>query len=168
MEDATRLPNVGARSRFYFPITDARPDGTFDDVGQLVFIAVDMGIDEDAWLHGMLNDRKTAACQFAAHLEVDSQAAEIDEGPATRSHVHIVTVHQRTVLPIATSTSRIADTILEQPRPVEVHYAGAWYRGDLTATRYEPDTGWWGMARFIVGVGMMHWHWKHESELGRR
>jgi hypothetical protein len=43
-----------------------------------------------------------------------------------------------------------------------------WYPGDLTATRYEPGTGWWGFARFIAGVGMMHWHWKHESELGRR
>jgi hypothetical protein len=42
-----------------------------------------------------------------------------------------------------------------------------WYPRDLTATRYEPDTGWWGMARFMVGVGMMHWHWKHESELLR-
>jgi hypothetical protein len=44
---------------------------------------------------------------------------------------------------------------------------GTWYRGDLTATRYEPDTGWWGFARFIVGVGMMHWHWKHQDELRR-
>jgi hypothetical protein len=23
------------------------------------------------------------------------------------------------------------------------------------------------MVRFVVGVGMMHWHWKHEDELRR-
>jgi hypothetical protein len=48
---------------------------------------------------------------------------------------------------------------------VQVHHDSTWYRGDRTATRYEPDPGWWGFARFIVGVGMMHWHWKHEDEL---
>ena len=46
-----------------------------------------------------------------------------------------------------------------------MHHNGTWHPGDLTATRYEPGTGWWGMARFIVGVGMMPWHWKHEDEL---
>jgi hypothetical protein len=38
------------------------------------------------------------------------------------------------------------------PRPLEVHHDGAWYLGDLTATRYEPATGWWGFARLTVGV----------------
>jgi hypothetical protein len=33
------------------------------------------------------------------------------------------------------------NTLLEQPRPVEVLHDGAWSRGDLTATRYEPGTG---------------------------
>jgi hypothetical protein len=41
----------------------------------------------------------------------------------------------------------------------------AWTPGDLTATRHQPGTGWWGMVQFIVGVGMMHWHWKHGDEL---
>lgn len=110
MEDTTRLPNVGAGSRFDFPITDARPDSTFDDVRQLVLMAVDMGIDEDAWLDGMLNDRKTATCQLTAHLEVHPKTAEIDEGPITRSHVHIITLHQRTVLPSVRSTKRVVST----------------------------------------------------------
>jgi hypothetical protein len=74
-------------------------------------------------------------------------------------------VERRTPPTIASWTSRGRNTILEQPRPVEVHHDGSWYRGDLTTTRYEPDIGWWGFARFIVGVGMMHWHWKHQDEL---
>ena len=32
---------------------------------------------------------------------------------------------------------------------------GQWYRGDLTATRHEPDAGcWWGFARYVVGVNV--------------
>jgi hypothetical protein len=41
-------------------------------------------------------------------------------------------------------TSRGRNTILEEPRSVRVLHNGAWYPGDLTATRYEPATGWWG------------------------
>ena len=54
---------------------------------------------------------------------------------------------------------------LDESGPVRVHHNGDWYVGDLSVTRHEPDTGWWGMVRFVVGVGMMHHHWKHESEL---
>ena len=50
---------------------------------------------------------------------------------------------------------------------MRVLHDGTWYPGDLTATRYEPGTGWCGMAQFIVGVGMMHWHWKRQDELRR-
>ena len=64
-------------------------------------------------------------------------------------------------------TSRGRNTILEEPRPVEVLHDGQWFRGDLTATRHGPDAGWWGFARYVVGVGRMHWQWKHESELRR-
>jgi hypothetical protein len=49
---------------------------------------------------------------------------------------------------------------------VQVRHERAWYDGWLTATRREP-TCWWGMVRFVVGVGLQHWHWKHEDELGR-
>jgi hypothetical protein len=54
---------------------------------------------------------------------------------------------------IATWPSRGRNTLLDEPRPVQVHHDGTWYPGALTATRNEPDTGWWGFARFIVGVG---------------
>jgi hypothetical protein len=57
---------------------------------------------------------------------------------------------RRTPPTIATWTSRGRNTLLDVPRPLEVHHDGAWYLGDLTATRYEPATGWWGFARFIV------------------
>ena len=87
VEDTTRLPHVGTCSRFYFPVTDARPDDTFDDEGQLVLMAVDMRIDEDAWLDGMLNDREAPTRQFTAHLEMNPKTSEIDEGPITCSHV---------------------------------------------------------------------------------
>jgi hypothetical protein len=49
---------------------------------------------------------------------------------------------------------------------VEVWHDGRWYAGDVTAVRQEP-TCWWGFARFIVGIGLMHHHWKHEDELRR-
>ena len=52
---------------------------------------------------------------------------------------------------IASWTRRGRYTILNEPRPVEVLHDGQWYRGDLTATRHEPDTGWWGFARYVVG-----------------
>jgi hypothetical protein len=58
------------------------------------------------------------------------------------------------------------NTILTEPRPVEVWHDGRWYVGDLTALRREP-TCWWGMVRFVVAVGAMHWHWKHQDELRR-
>ena len=57
-------------------------------------------------------------------------------------------------------------TILDEPRRVQVWHEGAWYDGWVTATRRHPDC-WWGMVRFMVGVGLMHWHWKHEDELRR-
>jgi hypothetical protein len=63
--------------------------------------------------------------------------------------------------------SRGRDTILAESRHVQVLHNGVWHRGDLTATRFEPGTGWRGVVRFIVGVGLMHWHWKHASELRR-
>jgi hypothetical protein len=66
-----------------------------------------------------------------------------------------VGVEGRTPPTIATWISRGRNSILEQPRPVEVLHNGTWYRGDLTVTRYKPTTGWWGFARFIVGVGMI-------------
>jgi hypothetical protein len=101
VEDTTRLPDVGACSGFYLSITDPRPDGTFEDVGQLVLVVVDVGVHEDARLHGMLNDGKPATGLLTGYLELDAKSAEIDKGPTTRSHVHVVTVHRRTVLPRA-------------------------------------------------------------------
>jgi hypothetical protein len=68
---------------------------------------------------------------------------------------------------VASWTSRGRNTVLDEPRPVDVVHNGAWFRGDLTATRYEPDAGWWGFAHYVVGVGRMLWNWKHESELRR-
>ena len=50
---------------------------------------------------------------------------------------------------------------------MEVWHEGAGYAGDLTATRRE-QTCWWAYARFVVGVGHMRWHWKHEDELRAR
>ena len=76
---------------------------------------------------------------------------------------------KRTPPTIAGWTSRGRNTLLEEPRPVRVFHDGTWFLGDLTATRYEPGTGWWGFARFVVvDVGMTHHHWKHEDELRRR
>ena len=48
---------------------------------------------------------------------------------------------------------------------MQVFHDGRWYDGDLTADRQ--DRAWWGMVRFVVAVGRLHWHWKHESELRR-
>jgi len=42
---------------------------------------------------------------------------------------------------VANWTSRGRNTVLDEPRPVDVVHNGAWYRGDLTATRYELDAG---------------------------
>jgi len=55
--------------------------------------------------------------------------------------------------------------VLDDPRPVQVLRDGRWYDGDLTA--YRQDRAWWGMVRFVVAVGRMHWHWKHENALRR-
>ena len=50
-------------------------------------------------------------------------------------------------------------------RRVQVLHDGAWCDGWLTAHRRDAY-GWLGMVRFVVAVGRMHWHCKHESALG--
>ena len=55
--------------------------------------------------------------------------------------------------------------MLDEPRPVQVFHDGHWYDGDLTA--YRQDRAWWGYVRWVVAFGMMHWLWKHKSELRR-
>ena len=59
-------------------------------------------------------------------------------------------------------------TVLDyrEQRPVQVLHGGVWFDGWLTAYRQDAD-GWWGMVRWVVDVGRMHWHWKHETELRR-
>jgi hypothetical protein len=58
---AGRLAGCGAS-----PIPDSRPDRTLEDVGQLVLIAVDMGVNENAGLDGVFNDGKTATSKLTA------------------------------------------------------------------------------------------------------
>ncbi len=55
-------------------------------------------------------------------------------------------------------------TILENPRPVQVHHDGAWLGGYVTAQRRDPD-GWWGLVRYYAGPGMQHRHWRPAGEL---
>lgn len=64
---------------------------------------------------------------------------------------------------ISSWTSKGQTSILPEPRPAEVLHDGAWYLGDLTAARHEPESGcWWGFARYVVVVGRMHWQWRPE------
>ena len=49
---------------------------------------------------------------------------------------------------------------------MQVLHEGAWYDGWLTAYWHDAD-GWWGMVRWVVAVGRMHGHWKHENERRR-
>ena len=63
-------------------------------------------------------------------------------------------------------TRRGRNIDLTEPRRVQVLHDGQWFDGWVTATRREAGA-WWGYVRYAVGVGLMHWQWKHEDELRR-
>lgn len=69
---------------------------------------------------------------------------------------------------MASWTSRGRNTILHRrdQHRVQVFHDDRWYDGWLTAHRREPAC-WWGMVRYVVGVGQQYVGWLHESELRR-
>ncbi len=99
VEDTARLPHIRACNGFDLSIADAGPDGSFENVGQLVLVAMGVWIHEDPWLDGVLNDCETAARLLTAHLKVDTESAQIHKSPTIRTHVHVSVFHGRTVLP---------------------------------------------------------------------
>jgi hypothetical protein len=79
----------------------------------------------------------------------DGSSRVVEGGLNTRAGVET-----RTPPTIGSWTSRGRNNLLEQPRPVEVHHNGTWYRGDLTATLTPGKASSWCMCSVATSAAV--------------